>query len=416
MKAAKGQGIISSIVIQSDDLDEIDWEFMGGNQTTVQSNYFGKGNQTSFDRAVYHQVATPMDDFHNYTTHWTSEKIEWIVDGVVLRTLNYADANEGRTFPQTPSNVRLGIWAGGDPDNNKGTIEWAGGLTDYDAAPFAMVVSQAKITDYGTGQAYHWSDTSGSFQSIKSISGNSSVAETINTPPATPAPTIAEKWTGMSSGAKIGVYAGAGTGAAAAIGLIALLCVKQRRRGAAARAAEEARQEEQRRADAAYAGMNSKEQDQLPLNAMPTQYNEAKGPGYYANSVHDSDVGSINQYNMAGGNSHPSGPPVSPPIYNNTGFGSNGYVRANEPPPTYNNQGYASLGGSPSPIAANPNGFNFNPTAPSRSFSERTPGGYNSIPLGSPPLGAQNTNGYAPGPRSFSAAPQMNYPASQNRF
>jgi hypothetical protein len=43
MKAATGTGIISSIVLQSDDLDEIDWEFMGGNATYAETNYFGKG-------------------------------------------------------------------------------------------------------------------------------------------------------------------------------------------------------------------------------------------------------------------------------------------------------------------------------------------------------------------------------------
>lgn len=42
MKSAAGQGIISSIVIQSDDLDEIDWEWIGSNNTIAQSNYFGK--------------------------------------------------------------------------------------------------------------------------------------------------------------------------------------------------------------------------------------------------------------------------------------------------------------------------------------------------------------------------------------
>lgn len=40
MKAASGQGIVSSIVLESDDLDEIDWEFLGGDTTQVQSNFY----------------------------------------------------------------------------------------------------------------------------------------------------------------------------------------------------------------------------------------------------------------------------------------------------------------------------------------------------------------------------------------
>ena len=44
IKAASGTGIISSIVLESDDLDEVDWEFLGGVTTNVQMNYFGKQN------------------------------------------------------------------------------------------------------------------------------------------------------------------------------------------------------------------------------------------------------------------------------------------------------------------------------------------------------------------------------------
>jgi len=42
MQAAAGTGIVSSIVLQSDDLDEVDWEMIGGNTTFVETNFFGK--------------------------------------------------------------------------------------------------------------------------------------------------------------------------------------------------------------------------------------------------------------------------------------------------------------------------------------------------------------------------------------
>jgi beta-glucanase (GH16 family) len=50
MQAAPGAGIVSSIVLQSDDLDEIDWEWIGNDPDRVQSNYYSKGNTTTFDR------------------------------------------------------------------------------------------------------------------------------------------------------------------------------------------------------------------------------------------------------------------------------------------------------------------------------------------------------------------------------
>lgn len=170
MKAAKGQGIISSIVLESDDLDEVDWEFMGGNITHAETNYFGKGNTTSFDRAVYYPVATDVtENFHNYTIHWTSDTLEWYIDSALVRTLPYAAANGGHNYPQTPMTVRLGIWAGGDTANNNGTIVWAGGLTDYSKGPYTMYVQSAQVNDFGGGKEYAWGDKSGSWQSIKTV-------------------------------------------------------------------------------------------------------------------------------------------------------------------------------------------------------------------------------------------------------
>jgi hypothetical protein len=39
MKAAPGAGIVSSFVMQSDDLDEIDWEWIGSDTAQVQSKF-----------------------------------------------------------------------------------------------------------------------------------------------------------------------------------------------------------------------------------------------------------------------------------------------------------------------------------------------------------------------------------------
>jgi beta-glucanase (GH16 family) len=167
MKAAKGQGVVSSIVLQSDDLDEVDWEWIGGNTSYVQTNYFGKGNTTSFDRAIWHPVSNPQDEWHNYTVDWTKDKLEWFIDGQSIRVLNAEDANGGLNFPQTPCNFRLGIWAGGDPKNPNGTIEWAGGETNYDDVPYTMTVKSVRISDSSKGTQYVYGDKTGSWQSIK---------------------------------------------------------------------------------------------------------------------------------------------------------------------------------------------------------------------------------------------------------
>jgi len=170
-RAAGGQGIISSLILLSDDLDEVDWEFIGGNTGQVESNYFGKGDTTSYNRAYYHNVSNPQSIYHTYTVEWTPDSIQWIIDGNSVRTLTPTEAEGGSRFPQTPMRVRLGIWAGGDPSNGPGTVEWAGGPTDYSAAPFSMSIQSVQITNYSPGSSYTYGDNSGSYQSIQVAGG-----------------------------------------------------------------------------------------------------------------------------------------------------------------------------------------------------------------------------------------------------
>jgi hypothetical protein len=121
IKAAPGKGIVSSAVLQSDDLDEIDWEWLGGNNIYVQSNYFGKGITDSFNRGATHDNQGNHDDFHTYTIDWTSSQIVWQIDGKTVRVLT-PDTAATNQYPQTPMMVRVGVWAGGDPNNPQGTI------------------------------------------------------------------------------------------------------------------------------------------------------------------------------------------------------------------------------------------------------------------------------------------------------
>lgn len=121
IKAASGRGIVSSAVMQSDDLDEIDWEWLGVNNAQVQTNYFGKGDTSSYNRGAFHDNAGNQDGYHTYAVDWTSEQIVWSIDGQTIRVLTPATADPGQ-YPQTPMMVKVGAWAGGDPNNAAGTI------------------------------------------------------------------------------------------------------------------------------------------------------------------------------------------------------------------------------------------------------------------------------------------------------
>lgn len=74
---------------------------------------------------------------HTYTIDWTPEQITWSIDGQVGRTKKrsetYNDTTKRYEYPQTPSRVQLSLWPGGLPSNGEGTIEWAGGLVDWNS-------------------------------------------------------------------------------------------------------------------------------------------------------------------------------------------------------------------------------------------------------------------------------------------
>ncbi|WEW61039.1 hypothetical protein PRK78_006528 [Emydomyces testavorans] len=228
MKAATGRGIVSSIVLQSDDLDEIDWEWVGSEGGQVQTNYFGKGNVTSFDRGKKHDVADPMHSFHNYTVHWTAEKLEWWVDDNLLRTLKPAEASGGKFYPQTPATVRLGIWPAGDERNRPGTIEWAGGKVDYSNGPYTMIVKHLKVEDFSKGKEYVYGDQSGDWKSIKITSGVSDIAKEASKPPPK---TFSQKWNDLPAGTKGAIFASIGGVVAVGLAVIAFCCIRQRRAG-----------------------------------------------------------------------------------------------------------------------------------------------------------------------------------------
>jgi beta-glucanase (GH16 family) len=159
-------------VLQSDDLDEIDWEWVGGSPNKVQTNYFSKGDTTTYDRGATHDVPESTSQFHTYTVEWTRECIKWEINGVEVRRLNFADAKGGTTYPQTPMQVKLGSWVAGRKDAPKGTVEWSGGYANFDNGPVDAFYRKVVVTDYMGGggetgvKSYVYGDKTGTWESI----------------------------------------------------------------------------------------------------------------------------------------------------------------------------------------------------------------------------------------------------------
>lgn len=74
-------------------------------------------------------------NFHDYEIRWTPDKIEWLIDGEVGRTherkTTWNETSQNWEFPQTPARVQLSLWPGGLESNPDGTIDWAGGVIDW---------------------------------------------------------------------------------------------------------------------------------------------------------------------------------------------------------------------------------------------------------------------------------------------
>ncbi|CAF9926020.1 MAG: hypothetical protein ALECFALPRED_003338 [Alectoria fallacina] len=176
VKAAPGVGIVSSAILQSDDLDEIDFEWLGYDDANVQTNYFGKGQTTTYNRGQTNPAASNHDDFITYAIDWTADQITWQVNGATVRTLT-PDSTGGYPYPQTPMMIKVGAWSGGDASAALGTRQWATGqasgtvYTDYTSGPYTMVLKSIAATDYSTGSQYEYSGTEGTWQSITAVNG-----------------------------------------------------------------------------------------------------------------------------------------------------------------------------------------------------------------------------------------------------
>lgn len=176
MRTSIGKGVVSAFITMSDVKDEIDYEWVGVDLHTSQTNYYWNGIPDYTNSQNITMEGNTYSEWHTYTIDWTPDSITWSVDGQVGRVSKREDTYNKTTghweFPQTPSRVLLSLWPGGLATNGKGTIDWAGGLIDWDADEvkkhgyFFAMVKEVKIECYdppagtkGNGKtSYQWLD------------------------------------------------------------------------------------------------------------------------------------------------------------------------------------------------------------------------------------------------------------------
>lgn len=128
-------------------------------------------------------VSDTRQNWHTYEIDWQPDYINWSIDDKVVRTLKRDDTYNKTTnqykYPQTPSRVQLSLWPGGLPSNGKGTIEWAGGLVDWDSSYMTNGYYYAEVKDLsvecykpphgddsGNNKAYYYTSTAGTEDTV----------------------------------------------------------------------------------------------------------------------------------------------------------------------------------------------------------------------------------------------------------
>ncbi|CCE63815.1 hypothetical protein TPHA_0F03340 [Tetrapisispora phaffii CBS 4417] len=157
LKTSHLAGVITAIVLYSQVEDEIDYEFVGTDLDTAQTNFYWQGT-LNYSNSANISTTDTFSNFHTYEIDWQEDKTVWSIDGVVGRTLYKNETYNATTgvyrYPQTPSRIQISIWPGGDSSQGQGTIEWAGGAIDWDAEDISdpgyyyMILNEANITCY----------------------------------------------------------------------------------------------------------------------------------------------------------------------------------------------------------------------------------------------------------------------------
>ena len=135
------------------------------------------------------QTTNTVSNMHTYTIDWQPDQITWSIDGQVGRTVKKSDTynttDNKYHYPQTPSRVQLSLWPAGLASNGEGTIEWAGGLINWDSPYMQHGYYYAQIKEVtvecydppsGTSQngddAYYYLNTEGLQQDVAIGSNN----------------------------------------------------------------------------------------------------------------------------------------------------------------------------------------------------------------------------------------------------
>jgi len=129
IKTGRWRGVVTAFITMSDVKDEIDWEFPGGNITEGQTNYYVMAIPDYTHGFTVDGLTDTFANYHDYTIDWQPDALTFLIDGKAERTVQKTDF--GGKYPSTPARVQLSLWPAGINTSAPGTIDWAGGMINW---------------------------------------------------------------------------------------------------------------------------------------------------------------------------------------------------------------------------------------------------------------------------------------------
>ena len=161
-------------------------------------------------------LSDTFNNYHTYEIDWTPDAITWKVDGQVGRTKQRSETWNATSnqwnFPQTPARVQLSLWPAGLASSGQGTVDWAGGLVDWNSqdiqnngyyyASFESVTiscyNSTSAPGTNTGTSYTYDNTAGTNNTV--VDGDK--------------PTVLKSLLGTGTNMSLGDSSGTASGAA----------------------------------------------------------------------------------------------------------------------------------------------------------------------------------------------------------
>ncbi|KAK8944318.1 Xyloglucan endotransglucosylase/hydrolase protein 3 [Platanthera zijinensis] len=115
--------------------DEIDFEFLGKDNTSVQTNLYtnGVGGREQIHPLGFHA----SEDFHDYVIRWGPDEIAWLIDGEIVRQ---EVRRAGEPWPEKPMFLYASVWDASEINGGDWTGKYAG--TD---APYVCVYRDVRV-------------------------------------------------------------------------------------------------------------------------------------------------------------------------------------------------------------------------------------------------------------------------------